>query len=230
MSISKTKAEMRAIIGQINDALRAGHPPPGHHVDNHMLGAIRLVAKSVGIYHATLRRLLNVAKEEHDIEPNWELWEAPEVEEEEPVLATSDEVRRNIRLQDENTELKRQIKELHREELNGDAIRQIIGGVVAAPVQPPKWLLEITEARGTTQEVPVTIWSDWHVGESVSLTETSGCNEYGLAIFERRAKRLVERTIDLCTNHGPGNYPGAVVNLRPTRRRPFRRCFACVIR
>jgi hypothetical protein len=47
----------------------------------------------------------------------------------------------------------------------------------------------------------------------VSLTETNGVNEFDKEIFERRVHRLVERTIDLLKNHGPGLYPGIVVNI-----------------
>jgi hypothetical protein len=92
-------------------------------------------------------------------------------------------------------------------------IREILGGIVAAPVQPPKWLIEKTSRKGVTQEVPITIWSDWHCGENVSLSETNNVNEYSKEIFIERAQRLVERTINICFNHGPGQYPGIVVNI-----------------
>lgn len=59
----------------------------------------------------------------------------------------------------------------------------------------------------------MTIWSDWHAGEVVDLQETNGINEFDIPIFERRVQRLVSTTIDLTRNHGPGLYPGMVVNL-----------------
>ena len=123
------------------------------------------------------------------------------------------DARRLTALRTENADLKRKLKEAHLHSLDDDAIRQILGGIVAAPSEPPKWLLDESTRRGKSPEVPVTIWSDWHVGESVSLSETNGVNEYGVEIFKARAKRLVSRTIDLCKNHGSGNYPGAVVNI-----------------
>jgi len=123
------------------------------------------------------------------------------------------DARKLTALQAENADLRRRIKEAHLNSLDDDAIREILGGIVAAPASPPEWLIDEAPTKGATPEVPVTIWSDWHCGENVSLSETNGVNEYDREIFIRRAKRLVERTIDLCKNHGPGNYPGIVVNI-----------------
>lgn len=123
------------------------------------------------------------------------------------------DARRMTALRAENAELKKKLKEAHLNSLDDDAVKEILGGIVAAPTNPPKWLLEQKTNRGVTREVPVTIWSDWHVGEVVSSSETNGVNEYDKAIFQRRTERLVARTIDLCRNHGPGVYPGIVVNL-----------------
>lgn len=123
------------------------------------------------------------------------------------------DARKLTALQAENADLKRRIKEAHLNSLDDDAIREILGGIVAEPSRPPEWLLDSAPIKGAAPEVPVTLWSDWHCGENVSLSETNGVNEYDREIFIRRAKRLVERTIDLCKNHGPGNYPGIVVNI-----------------
>lgn len=122
------------------------------------------------------------------------------------------EMRKLVALQDENARLKKQLNEAHRSALDDDAIHEILGGVVAQPANPPDWTVKIKKGK-PAQEVPVTIWSDWHVGEVVSLSETNGVNEFDTEILERRVRRLVTRTIDLLRNHGPGDYPGIVVNL-----------------
>lgn len=116
-------------------------------------------------------------------------------------------------LRTENTALKRKLKEAQLNSLDDDSIKEILGGIVAAPASPPAWLIDARSRSGASPEVPITIWSDWHCGENVSLSETNNVNEYSKEIFLVRAKRLVERTIDLCVNHGPGNYPGIVVNI-----------------
>lgn len=116
-------------------------------------------------------------------------------------------------LRSEISVLKRKLKEAQLNSLDDDSIKEILGGIVAAPAKPPKWLENTKRQHGTLQEVPITIWSDWHCGENVSLSETNNVNEYSKEIFLARAQRLVESTIDLCFNHGPGNYPGIVVNI-----------------
>lgn len=129
----------------------------------------------------------------------------------EPLLPP--EQRQIIALADENKKLKAQMREMHRDALDSEAMRQILGGMVSEAVQPPKWLYEPKVSKGKTAEVPMTIWSDWHAGEVVDLQETNGINEFDIPIFERRVQRLVSTTIDLTRNHGPGLYPGMVVNL-----------------
>lgn len=92
-------------------------------------------------------------------------------------------------------------------------LRGLIGGMTDTPVSPPDWLLSTKAAGAKLPHVPMTIWSDWHAGEVVSLAETNGVNEFNSKIMEKRARLLVSKTIDLCLTHGPGNYPGIVVNL-----------------
>jgi hypothetical protein len=150
--------------------------------------------------------MLKQAKTDFNLEPDWSLYSPEEVaDDKDPRIITA--------LRTENNELKRRIKEAHLGSLNDDAIKEILGGIVAAPAEPPKWLLSTKSTKGSSPEVPITIWSDWHCGESVSLSETNNVNEYSKEIFLQRTKRLCERTIDLCINHGPGRYPGIVVNI-----------------
>jgi hypothetical protein len=95
------------------------------------------------------------------------------------------EIRKLIALQDENAKLRKQLTDAHRNALDDEAIHEILGGIVARPPNPPDWLTRTTAKNGRTPEVPVTIWSDWHAGEVVSLTETNGVNEFNKEIFER---------------------------------------------
>lgn len=208
------KKESQSLIAKINAALRNGHPPPGYRGRNTSIGAIRAVSEELEIYHTTLRRMLDYAKDNYGLEPSWDIWD-PVLDESDDGISETETVisRRLVFLEDENADLRKKLRDMHRETLDAESIRQIIGGIIERPAQPPKWLLEKTSKAGVTQEVPLTIWSDWHVGEKVSISETAGVNEYGTSVFERRVKRLVSRTIDLCKNHGPGNYPGIVVNI-----------------
>ena len=156
-------------------------------------------ARALGIAHTSMReRVIQIKYDVH----------APVREKAAPA-----ELRQLTALKDENSRLRQLLTEAHRETLNDEAIYKLLGSVAAQPPEPPDWLVKITTKRGVSPEVPITIWSDWHCGEVVSFSETHGTNEFDKAIFERRVRRLVERTVDLLRNHGPGNYPGIVVNL-----------------
>ncbi len=113
---------------------------------------------------------------------------------------------------DEITRLKKEIKNQHRENIEAEYINEVLGTIANTKIEPPNWLLN-TKDNKKEKEVLMTSWADWHAGEVVYKSELNGINEYNMKIFERRVKRLVENTIKLSKNHGPGNYPGAVVNL-----------------
>jgi hypothetical protein len=49
----------------------------------------------------------------------------------------------------------------------------------------------------STEVVPMIIWSDWHIEESVERNKTLGLNEYNLQIAEQRAAKCAESTVKL---------------------------------
>jgi hypothetical protein len=109
---------------------------------------------------------------------------------------------------------KRRIEEITKDNDTAASIRENIYKLSARSPEPPEWTVK--EGRAGSRGAPMTIWSDWHWGERVVAEEVAGVNEFNATIARRRAKRLVDVTIDLCTNHmGRANqkYPGAVVML-----------------
>lgn len=122
--------------------------------------------------------------------------------------------RKIVRLQDEVNDLRAKLREAQRGHLADEVILAALGAMGAAPEAPPDWLVRIPAATANKKpEVPVTIWSDWHIPEVVRPEEVGGVNEYNIDIAERRVRRLFDATVDICANHGPKNYPGIVVNL-----------------
>jgi len=121
--------------------------------------------------------------------------------------------RENIALRDEVARLRKELLTSHRQALDDEAVKVLLGQMASAPSAPPDWLVAEPKRDRKTAEVPVAIWSDWHMGETVSRAETNGVNEYNPEIAEARIRRLVESTILLCRRHGPGTYPGIVINL-----------------
>lgn len=79
-------------------------------------------------------------------------------------------------------------------------------------IDPPKWLLKPQKAG--LPGVPMTIWSDWHWGETVFKEQVGGVNEFNRRIAKQRVKRLVDTTVHLAKTHMVNpNYPGIVVAL-----------------
>lgn len=179
----------------------------------------KVIGERLGVSEGTAqkhRRRLMQAARAAAAELSADLPSPPLAPDQEPAgykLGGSAADRRVVALEDEVASLKRALRDAHREALDADAIRDIIGGITAPPASPPDWLVTPQIRDGIACEVPVTIWVCWHAGERVSLAETNGVNHFDIAVLERRVRRLVETTIHLCRHHGPGRYPGIVVNL-----------------
>lgn len=213
-----SKNEYKRAVNAVHAALKAGYRPPHVKLAKGESGAISIAATSIGIHRNTLRDW--IAKgglcEQHGHKVDWTLWNPPDIEEqpiESRYAVELQEMTRNLlSLQYENIELRRKLSEANKRSLDEEAIQTILGTVSQAKATPPNWTL--TPPVGSDyQEVPVTIWSDFHGGETVSFSETNGINEFNVEILERRLRRLVERTIDICRNHSSNNYPGIVINL-----------------
>ena len=196
------KSEAAAIIKAVEDALRVGGKPIGVACHGHERSAIMIASEATGIHRDKIRKRLAQVKNELGLEPDWSIYEkcAPDHKE-------------VIRLRDEISALKRQLIDAHRTSINDEAIKQILGGFSRAEASPPKWTITASRKQGVDLEVPLTIWSDWHAGEVVEPDEMHQINAFNRDILDARVRRLVERTIDLLQNHGPGNYPGIIVNV-----------------
>lgn len=96
-----------------------------------------------------------------------------------------------------------------------ESIRTSIYELASRTPEPPKWV-ERHQGKGSSRGMPMTIWSDWHFGETVRPEEVGGFNEFNADVAAKRIQTLVDQTISLCWNH-MGNaaveYPGIVVML-----------------
>ena len=78
--------------------------------------------------------------------------------------------------------------------------------------EPPRWLQQ--RHKSDTPGVPMTIWSDWHYGETVFKAQTGGVNEFNTKIAAARIEKLVDTTITLANDYMVNpSYPGTVVCL-----------------
>lgn len=165
-------------------------------------GSKRAAAAALGMDRSSFRYRLKRLMPEATCAPN-----APREEQDaDPVVVR--------RLRDENARLTRALTEDQRKRAFEEDVLEIIGEMAATPSSPPEWLVEPKDRRDRKMpEVPVMVFADWHIGETVSRSETNGINEYDPEIAGERVRRLVTAVVDLARNHGPGVYPGAVVNL-----------------
>lgn len=113
------------------------------------------------------------------------------------------------------TKVKMLQKELENNKLENNSsaqIRQEIYGLAKQTPSPPKWVMK-SHGKGLSG-VPMTMWSDWHYGETVSAEEVGGVNFFNKPVANQRIKLLVESIIDLAFNHmTKPNYQGIVVCL-----------------
>jgi len=113
---------------------------------------------------------------------------------------------------DEIRDLKSQLNNIQRDNVSAGRLREFVAGVAESLPEPPKWL--VAEKEVGDAGVPLTVWSDWHIGEVVAKEQVAGLNEYNLEIARNRVRRLVETIIHLCFNHTANpKYPGIVVCL-----------------
>lgn len=118
-------------------------------------------------------------------------------------------------LRDELFEVRSQLRAARENSLTDEYVKRKIIGVVELLAQQsqPRWLISGPNSN-SLPGVPIALWSDWHWGETVSLGELGGVNEFNLEIAHRRARLLVEKTVALLTKHVVNpRYPGIVVCL-----------------
>lgn len=110
-------------------------------------------------------------------------------------------------------ELRKQVKLLSKENVTDQYVKEKIFGLKESELVIPDWLVNPPKSVHAPG-VPTLFASDWHWGEIVFPTQINGVNEYNLAIAHARAKLLIERAIDLLTNHMVNpSYPGIVFAL-----------------
>lgn len=196
----------------IEQALRDGFAP---YRQNGGRGAsVPEAARRLGMDSGTLRSFIHSeeaaqAKGEPHFVPDWGAYTAPKPE----AIVVERAAEQGLR--DEIARLKAELRAAYRANIEQDAIMALIGVMAKADCQPPSWLdkAKAKKAQGQTPEVPVALWSDWHYGEKVFPGAVNGYNAFDADIAEDRIRRLVANTIDVCKNHGPGVYPGIVINL-----------------
>lgn len=125
------------------------------------------------------------------------------------------EAKRIVLLQDQVNKLTKDLRKALRESNGNDVIGDALGGIINTRKVIPAWVrkAEPRTRHKATPEVPVTMWADWHLGETVTKAEVNGVNEYNMTVARERVERLFSVTEKLCVENHTGVYPGIVINL-----------------
>lgn len=109
--------------------------------------------------------------------------------------------------------LQMQLRTMKDETLTDQFVKQKIIRLSEADVEPPKWLVE-SPKKGHVTGVPTIFASDWHWGEVVDTKQINEVNNYDIGIAQKRAKALIQTSIDILKNRfAEPNYPGIVFAL-----------------
>jgi len=159
-------------------------------------GTSHSAAKATGIPQGTLHRRVEIAVK-MGLKPN----------------TKSDTLPVEVELRAKVRDLQAQIASFHRETLDDRYVRERIIKLSSSTTEIPGWVIK-PDKKAYEHGVPTLFASDWHWGEIVHPGQVNGVNEYNLAIAQDRAKRMVERTINLLhkTLVNPV-YPGIVFAL-----------------
>jgi hypothetical protein len=116
-------------------------------------------------------------------------------------------------LKDRVRELEAQIATHHRITLDERMVKEEIIKLAEQKPEPPGWLIT-PQISKDLPGVPTLLASDWHWGEVVDPNQIGNVNKYDLSIAQKRARELIERTIDLLNRHVVNpKYPGIVFAL-----------------
>ncbi len=112
--------------------------------------------------------------------------------------------------------LRNQLASVSKEHLDADYVKKQILCLREQEVTIPDWIVRppSTKKGKVLSGIPTLLASDWHWGEIVDPNQINGVNEYDLQIANKRARRLIEKTITLLNNHiTNANYPGIIFAL-----------------
>lgn len=121
------------------------------------------------------------------------------------------------RLTRANTQIKSLQKALDKadqDRLSDEEVLAKVFGLKQAFEPQDGFLEDFFRGNSSLTGVPMTNWSDWHIGETVFPEEVNGVNAFNMEIAERRVTKLIQKTIDLSKHHMTRpDYPGMVVCL-----------------
>lgn len=117
-------------------------------------------------------------------------------------------------LEHDLSKLRAELRKKEEDLLDTAKVRRDIFKLADYRANPPSWTVRAAR-RKHSAGIPILFASDIHAGEVVRPSEMNNLNEYNLEICEARFRRLIARTIDLCSRHmgETRGYPGIIFAL-----------------
>lgn len=107
-----------------------------------------------------------------------------------------------------------ELRNIRRENLTVEYIREQIFGLAKEVPNIPNWDIINAPSKINSAGIPFLKISDVHFSEVVNPIQVNGINEYNITITRDRVKRIVKNVINIATNHMVGtSYPGIVVSV-----------------
>ena len=174
---------------------------------------IRPTARKLGKSRATIRRWLEV-NPEMEVTP---VEVVPEVSadgnavtQEQLDPGNDDTLRLEVKIQN----LEKELKRARREKLTDAEVKRFILKSRANTDDIPIWVPQQSLGHEHGEDVPMTMWSDFHWAEQVRPEEIQNLNKYNMEIAADRLKTLCNNTTYLLTDHiKDRDWPGIVVCL-----------------
>jgi hypothetical protein len=195
-------------VAAVEAALSEGHSPPGIAPQPGRRTCMIIAAQRLGMSAATLREYFSSRDRADRPKPDYTLydrWRAAQGERtpDEPLDARREIAARERTIED----LRRRLRERDA----ADESERLASSLRFDPhrIDVP----EVGEPDGPG--FPMTLWSDWHWGETVDARETGGLNRFDREVALGRVERLVTKTVEILRDYSGRNpvFPGIWVCL-----------------
>lgn len=118
-------------------------------------------------------------------------------------------LREKRRYEDSIASLRQQLIAAQREANEAEDLRSTVFKLSEQPLNPPAWSQHSKRVGKSKPGIPVLFFSDAQWGEVIRKEELDGVNEFNLAIAAARYRMLIDKTIELATEHMVNpDYPG----------------------
>ena len=198
-----SKSEWAKRKAKIEEALKAGYPPPGT-TGIHVPGAISMAARAMKLGPATLQNSVNRAKQLGFPDVNWKLFKP----------AKSDKVAERtpdtVRTRNQISDLQKRLTDALEYAAKLEDIRKSVFNLQPDSLRIPSWQVKVGSEK-SQPEIPTLFTSDFQAGEVIRSSELDFPNNYNPDIFRERYRRLIQTSVKLLEREDPKmRYPGMV--------------------